>query len=204
MPYRRTSAIQERLDAKQSAILRAATTLLAERGYQGLSMASVAAAAGIATGSVYSHFADKSALVTAIFRVAVDRELTAVTDAASQSATQAERVTAIVETFAGRAMKNPKLAYALLAEPVDAEVEAERLIFRRTFAEIFEGAIAGGIAAGRIVPQDPRVTAAALVGAIAEVLIGPLSARPYSDSVIPELVAFTLRSLGVAGVDPQR
>lgn len=160
-------------------------------------MAAVAAEAGIATGSLYSHFADKSALVTAIFRGVVGRELEAVAAAAGQAGSATDRVTAIVETFAGRALKNPKLVHALLAEPVDAEVEAERLIFRRTFAKSFEGAIADGAAAGRLVPQNPHLTATALVGAIGEVMIGPLAAQPHSDSVVSELVSFTLRSLGV-------
>lgn len=110
-----------------------------------------------------------------------------------------ERVTAIVETFAGRAMKNRTMAYALLAEPVDPAVDAERLVFRRSFAAAIGDAVADGIAAGDIPEQNVEIAAAALVGAVGEVLVGPLSPdRTDTADVIPDLVAFALRSLGVS------
>lgn len=176
--------------------MRAAMTILSARGYQGLSIAGVAAEAGIATGTVYKHFTGKVALMAAVFREVVSHEVDAVA-AASKSGSVVARVTAAVETFAGRALKNPKLAYALLAEPVDAEVDVERLAFRRAFAEVFTEAVTAGVETGAIRPQDPHFTAVALVGAAAEVLIGPLSTDPRPEVVLPELVAFSLRALGV-------
>ena len=98
-------------------------------------------------------------------------------------------------------MKNPTLAYALLAEPVDPEVDAERLIFRKAFARTFEGAVAAGVEAGTLPPQNAQLSAAALVGAVAEVLIGPLASDPHPEIVLPELVAFSLRALGVSRAD---
>lgn len=163
-------------------------------------MAAVAAEAAVATGTVYKTFRGKAELVTAVFREVVTGEVAAVaaagnTDGAGKTAR--ERVTAAVETFAGRALKNPKLAYVLLAEPVDAAVDTERLRFRRAFAETFESAVAEGVATGQLPPQDPRTSATALVGAIGEVLVGPLAEQLESESVVPELVAFALRALGV-------
>lgn len=186
------------MDAKQTEILRAATALLSEHGYRRLSMASVGAAAGIATGSVYTHFADKTQLVTAIFRAVVNRELAAVTAAVDSAGDPVQKITAVVETFAGRALKNPNLAYALLAEPVDAAVEAERIVFRRKFVAAISRAVTDGVESGDLVAQDPELTAAALVGAIGEVLIGPLATAPQSERVIPDLVAFALRSIGTS------
>jgi len=161
---------------------------------------SVAAAAGISAGSVYTHFESRSDLVVAIFREVCGREVRAVAEAcASGDAT--ERVTAIVETFAGRAMKNRTMAYALLAEPVDPAVDAERLVFRRSFTDAIAGAIAAGVASGEIPAQNVDLAAAGLVGAVGEVLVGPLRPdRNHGDAadVVPDLVAFALRSLGVS------
>src|SRR6267142_2013286 len=42
-----------------------------------------------------------------------------------------------VETFARRALAGRRLAWALLAEPVDPVVEAERLAFRRAYRDAF-------------------------------------------------------------------
>ncbi|MGA4786163.1 MULTISPECIES: TetR/AcrR family transcriptional regulator [Nocardia] len=195
MAYRRTPAVQARLDAQSRAIVHAAMKVLSEQGFGGLSMATVAAEAGVATGTVYKSFSGKAELVTAVFRDVVTREVAAVAQAGAEGGV-VERVTAAVETFAGRALKNPKLAYVLLAEPVDASVDTERLRFRRAFAETFESAIADGVGAGQLPPQDPRTAATALVGAIGEVLVGPLAEQLQSESVVPELVAFALRALG--------
>ena len=197
MPYRRTSAVQARLDADRERVFTSAIEVLSQRGYRGLSIATVAAAAGVSAGSVYTHFASKSDLVVVIFREVCGREVRAVADAGSFGDV-VERVTAIVETFAGRAMKNRTLAYALLAEPVDPAVDVERLVFRRAFTDAIAGAISAGIATGDIPEQNVHVTAAGLVGAVGEVLVGPLGPeRTPGADVVPDLVAFALRSLGV-------
>src|SRR5213083_1173043 len=89
-----------------------------------------------------------------------------------------------VETFARRALAGRRLAWALLAEPVDPVVEAERLAFRRAYRDAFR----------RFVPDE--ITAAALVGAIGEVLVGPLSPTGPDldeDALVADLVALCQR-----------
>lgn len=197
MPYRRTTAVQARLDAGREKIFAAAIDVLSSQGYRGLSVASVAAAAGVSAGSVYTHFENKSDLVVALFREVCGREVAAVRSASS-SGSVVERVTAIVETFAGRAMKNRTMAYALLAEPVDPAVDEERLVFRRSFTSAIATAVTAGVAAGDIPEQNVDLAAAGLVGAVGEILVGPLSPdRTPGPDVVPDLVAFALRSLGV-------
>lgn len=195
MVYRRTPAVQARLDAQRALIVQGATAVLSTDGFAGLSMAAVAAQAGVATGTVYKQFENKAALVAAVFETVVAREVDAVRAAVARGDVL-DRVTAAVATFAGRALENPKLAYVLLAEPVDPGVDAQRLEFRRAFAAAFETAIALGVAQGVLPAQEPALAAAALVGAIGEVLVGPLAAASHAEIVIPELVAFAVRALG--------
>ncbi|BAU88187.1 tetR family transcriptional regulator [Streptomyces laurentii] len=199
MPYRRTPAVQARLDAQRAAIVEAGLRLLAEHGHAGCTMAAVAGRAGVATGSVYRHFAGKAELSVELFRTVVGREVAAVSEAAARPShrTAAERVVAVIETFASRALKAPRLAYALLAEPVDPAVDAERLVFRRAFRDIFAERIAAGVRSGELPPQDAVLTASALVGAGAEALTGPLTAGSPGPGTVPALVTFTLRALGV-------
>lgn len=194
--YRRTPRVQARLDAQRDAIIDATIALLGEQGYAGCSVAAVATKAGIATGSVYKHFPSKAELVAEVFRQVVTREVAAVDEASRQPGEPAERITAVVETFAGRALKAPRRAYALLAEPVDAPVEAERLVFRKAFRDVVALRIQEGIAAGAFPDQDAEVTAAALVGAMAEVLIGPLTAENADAAAVTTLCTFVLRALG--------
>lgn len=209
MAYRRTAAIQARLDASRQAILKAAIGLLTEHGYAGCSVSTVAQRAGVATGSVYRHFPSKAELLTEVFRVAAGREMAVVAKAVRRPAEPAERLVAMIETFAGRAFKVPRLAYALLAEPVDPAVDAERLVFRRGYYELIAATVADGVKRGVLPPQNCEVTAAALVGAVAEALVGPLARggggppsggrvehRKSDIDTIPSLIAFTLRAVG--------
>jgi AcrR family transcriptional regulator len=199
MAYRRTEQVQARLDAQRARIIDAATDLLSERGYAGCSMVAVSTRAGVASGTVYNHFAGKSDLVAEVFRTVVSREVAAVRASVRPLDSAAERTVALVETFASRALKAPRLAYALLAEPVDPVVDALRLEFRVAFRDIAAESITLGVSSGELAPQNAAVVAAALVGAIGEALVGPL-AGTADPSTIPTLVTFALRALGATDV----
>jgi len=196
VPYRRTPRVEARLSASRERILSAALAIVAEHGYAGCSVAAVARRAGIATGSVYRHFPAKADLVAEVFRTASQREVDAVARAAALELTPAEAVAAVIETFAGRALRSPRLAYALLAEPVDPAVDAERLVFRRAYAEAIAGLITRGVDAGELPRQDVALSAAALVGAIGEALVGPLAAGAATFDATQDLITFAQRSIG--------
>jgi AcrR family transcriptional regulator len=196
--YRPTERTEARRTAARDRIVRAALELVARGGYREAQVAPVARRAGVATGTVYRHFPSKADLLTEVFRVASQREVDAVAAAtAAPGATAPDRIAAAVETFARRALRGRRLAWALLAEPVDPAVEAERLQFRRAYAEVFAAAVRDGIAAGELPDQDAAFTATALVGAIGEALVGPLSptgAAADADALVANLITFSLRS----------
>lgn len=196
MPYRRTADVQLRLDAQRARIVAAAVHQLAEHGYAGCSVAAVARRAGVASGTVYNHVPGKAELVAEVFRAVVGREVDAVRAAVAPAEGAAAGISAFVETFALRALRSPRLAYALLAEPVDPGVEELRLQFRTAFRDIAAATVRAGVAAGELPPQDADVVAAALVGAIGEALVGPLSGRA-DPALVPTLVTFARRSTGV-------
>lgn len=190
--------MKARLSASRERIIAAALEIMAAHGYAGCSVAAVAERAGLATGSVYRHFPTKADLFAEVFRTASQREVEAVARAAALETGVAERVSAVVETFSGRALQSPRLAYALLAEPVDPAVDAERLVFRRAYAELIAGYVAQGVASGELPPQDPDLSATALVGALAEAMVGPLAAGVANRDTISDLIAFIHRALGVS------
>jgi AcrR family transcriptional regulator len=159
----------------------------------------VAARAGAATGTVYRHFPSKAELFAEVFRRAAQREVDA-TRAAGEAAgpRAADRLAAAIEVFARRALRGRRLAWALLAEPVDPAVEVERLTFRRAYAAVFAEMLRDGVAREELAPQNVELSAAALVGALGEALVGPLSpvARDVdADRLVADLVTFCLRSV---------
>lgn len=197
MPYRPTERTEARRAQTRARISAAALALVANGGYQAAAISSVAKAAGVGAGTVYRHFPSKADLLAEVFRLASQREVDAVAAAVAVPGPAAERLAAAVETFAHRALRGRRLAWALLAEPVDPAVEAERLTFRRAYRDVFAGVVEDGIASGELPDQDPELTAAALVGAIGEALVGPLSptaAGGDSERLVRDLVTFCLRS----------
>ncbi len=175
-PYRASPAALARRAGARERLLAAAAAIIADRGYAGLTIAGAAARAGVSVGSVYRHFESKAELAAEVFRREAGRELEAVRLAARVGGGPLAALRAAVGTFAGRALAGPRLAWALLAEPVGPEVGAERLRFRGQYRELFAGLIGRAMAAGEIpAGQDPWLTAAAVVGTVAESLIGPLA-----------------------------
>jgi hypothetical protein len=93
--------------------------------------------------------------------------------AAQGSPTQ--KIRDAVRTFAARAMRGRRLAYGLIFEPIDPEVESTRLKYRRAIAQVFGGIISQGIAVGEFREQDVDIAGACVVGAFVEGLIGSLA-----------------------------
>lgn len=203
MPYRPTERTEARRTQARARIVRAAHELIARGGYREASIAAVARRAGVATGSVYRHFPSKVELFAEVFRTASQREVDAVAAAAAGASGPAPaRITAAVEVFAQRALAGRRLAWALLAEPVDPAVEAERLHFRGAYRDVFAAILRDGVAAGELPAQDCELCASALVGAIGEALVGPTSpaAAPPEPQLIAALTAFCLRAVGTTEV----
>jgi AcrR family transcriptional regulator len=199
MPYRPTERTRARLAAVRERIVDAALAQLAEGGYASASVAAVAQRAGIATGSVYRHFPSKGDLFAEVFRRASQREVDELRSMTGRGEPVTHRLAAWVEAFVRRALAEPVRAYALIAEPVDPAVEAERLTFRRAYADLFERALRDGMEAGELPPLDAALTAAAIVGALSEALVGPLQRREAgADSLVAGLQTFVLRSVGAA------
>ncbi|WP_051944230.1 TetR family transcriptional regulator [Streptacidiphilus rugosus] len=205
MAYRQTPAVRRRLDAARDRLVAEATDVVAELGWAGASVGAVAAAAGIAAGSVYQHFPSKAALAVEVFRRASGREVEVIGAVLREGGGDpVDRLARGVAVFARRAMERRGLAYALLAAPADPAVGAERLEFRRRYRALFAEVIAEGVAAGLLPDQNPEITAAALTGAIGEVLVDPLG-DPLAahddgsaDALVAELTAMSLRCAGAA------
>ena len=197
MAYRQTERTRARAAGVRERIVAAAVEQLGDGGYQSATVAAVAARAGVATGSVYRHFPSKADLLAEVFRRAAQREVDAVTAAASGAGHGAgARIAAAVEVFVRRALAAPRRAYALLAEPVDPAVERERLTFRRAYADVFAGALRDGVAAGELEPLDVDLVAAACVGALGEALLGPLAHHDHApEALVASLQSFCLSAI---------
>jgi AcrR family transcriptional regulator len=184
-------------------LLHAAQELIEHGGYGAASVVAIADRAGVAAGTLYRHFASKEELFVEVFRSVCAREERAMRAATAEMAPEAPaaaRLETVLTGFARRALRNPRLAWALIAEPVDPRVDAERLAYRERYAGFIAESLAAGIAAGELPAQNVALTAAALVGGCGEALVGPLSPlaghAPAPDEVIDALRVFVRRAVG--------
>lgn len=208
MPYRRTEEVEQRLAGKRERIMKAVRRVVGDVGFRDTQISMVAAAAGVATGTVYRYFPSKGELLAEALIASSRRELAVVGAIAAADGSPVERLEASVRAFASRALKARRLAYAMIAEPVDVEVDQARLEYRRAFSRMFRQLIDKGVAAGELPKQDSEATAACLFGALVEGLVGPLApgaARPTQETrLIETIVTFCLRAVGGAPAGPDK
>src|SRR2546425_6123468 len=179
MPSRRTENVVRKLAARHDAIVAAACEVAAEGGMAAVQIAPVAERAGIATGTVYRYFPSKTELVAALVAALAEREMTALESAANAAPGPLSALAAAIATFAARALANRRLAFALIAEPVEPEIDRARASYRQALAAELEKLIRQAL--GHLPAQDAALAAAALVGALIEGLIGPLAPAPAAD-----------------------
>ncbi|MDX2201532.1 MAG: TetR/AcrR family transcriptional regulator [Hyphomicrobiaceae bacterium] len=204
MAYRRTERATKRLADKRQRILRAARELVADGGWAAAQVDHVALRSGVATGSVYRHWASKSELCAEIVATVSAHEVGVVRAIVESDEAPVEKLTAAIRTFASRALQGRRLAYALIAEPVDPEVETVRLEYRAQLAHCFERILREGIMRGAFPRLDPAVAAACIVGAFMEALVGPLAPSKGTGAradryLVEQIAQFCLRaSIGTA------
>lgn len=200
MAYRRTQQIEERLADKRERIVKAVRGVVGEVGFRDAQITMVAAAAGVATGTVYRYFPSKGELFAEAVSANSRYEVAVLEEIAAADGSPVRRLADAVKVFASRALQARQLAYAMIAEPAEAEVEAARLEYRRAFGRIFQRLIDQGIESGELPAQDSEATAACIVGALIEGLIGPLApdaAKPMQESRLVETITrFCLRAIG--------
>src|ERR1700750_1030876 len=95
-------------------LLRSAQELIEEGGYGAATVIAIAERAGVAAGTLYRHFASKEELFVEVFRTVCSGEERAMRAAASAKSggSPVERLEEVLSTFAERALRNRRLAWA--------------------------------------------------------------------------------------------
>lgn len=209
MAYRQTPAVLAAKERRAAQILTAARTLVATGGFGVASARRIAEAAGISVGTIYTYFRTREELLAQVFRAQarteLDRVRRAVEDAGAAGGGRpaARQLTALIHTFAGRALRGRQLAWALLVEPVGPLIDSERLRFRRAYADTIEEILTAGISTGELPSLDPRIAGPGLVGMISEALTGPLAPADHHPISATELTD-ALTELCLAAIEGER
>lgn len=202
MAYRRTRLMEERLASNREKMLRAARRLVAEGGFRNAQIAAVAAEAGVSTGTIYRYFPSKAELYVEVLTAAVDNEIAILREVIGARASARDQLDAAVASFVRRALTGPNLAWAFIAEPAEAEVDAERIRARKRLGDVFKAVLKHGVASGEFPKQNLDASAACIVGAFTEALVGPIGPSRKSlrdkERLVGAICTFCLRAVGAA------
>lgn len=164
------SKTQER-EGSASRILEAATAMLVETGYPGLSMRKLGARVGLSQAAIYRHFRDKADLVGQIIELGYRRLLAKIEAIPRADADPRGQLAAGIRAYVEFALESPDLFKAVLLQdvgPARTSIEAFTPGVSRqrgTFATL-TALVGSGIEAGLFAPCDPELTAQALWSAM--------------------------------------
>lgn len=201
MPYRRTDSVEARLADNRVRIVDATLQVVSEAGWREATIAAIASAAGLATGSIYRYFPSRTDLFIEAFHEVSRHLQSLVEQVLTGDEPVLQRLQAAVSLISMRSLRGPRLSYAMIAEPVDAAVEEVRLGYRRTFERAFEALLAEGVARGELPAQNTSVAAACLVGAFFGAIAGPVApehaqTQTAAEQFTADVVAACLRLVG--------
>jgi AcrR family transcriptional regulator len=189
--------VTERGRATRQAILDAAKTTIAEFGYDQASVAEITRRAGVAQGTFYVHFEDKSAVFAELVRqVNHDvRKLTA--EAAAEGRTRFEMERAGFEAFFREIVEDPGV-YRIIREAEFVDGAVHRAHYERLAAPYADG-LRKAMEAGEIADDiDPELLAYILMG-IAEFMGMKLvlwEHRVPDREAFEQLMTFIRRGMG--------
>ena len=178
-------AVTERGRARRERLLAATASLVAERGFHGVGIADIGAAAGVTGAAIYRHFENKTQLLVALLDRVVDELLAG----AGPSATVDELVAAHVEF----ALRNRAIIAVWNRESHHLPPDDRRRLRRkqRVYVERWADALAA------VRPADDREAVRARVQATFGLLnsVATSSARVPTDELAPLLTRMATAAL---------
>ncbi len=167
----------------KSNIERAAVGLFAAKGVGGVSVAEIAAAAGVSQGALYRHYPSKEALAASLFDAAYRRITAGLAALRANRVGFAARIGAMVAHFCALYDRDPALfRFMLLAQHDLLPALGENY---PPPAWVVEATVADAVAAGELAAIDAPIGAAVVMGVVLQTamfhaygrLAGPLLPR---------------------------
>ena len=164
----RATAKTRKSAATRERIMSAASDIMVERGSTDFQMSEVSARCHMSKGALYYYFADKDALVGAVFDREVDDFVLLIEVTVARSTSAADAIVQLAELLSGALSPQGPLTLALMREFVSptGEVLPTMGTHVSRIVSVFEAQLERGKAEGIVDPAaDSHVAAIGLVGA---------------------------------------
>jgi AcrR family transcriptional regulator len=189
-------------DAARERILDAAAALFSERGFDGVTVGEIAAAAEVSTSNVFYHFTDKQTVYDRVVDRGLERFGSAF-DALDGDGTPRERIEAFLHAYMRLVFEDDALMAVLVERFRRASHDASDLLVQRAATAIMRlaTAISQGVESEAFSPVDPHMAAEALFGMInVRVAAVALSVPGGVEETDPDAVADFMAALFFEGV----
>lgn len=179
-------------------IRREAAALFRRKGFNGTSMAELAAEVGITKSSLYHHFPSKQALLSEIIELTVGRVTPLVEAVAVSDLPARERLRRAIELHTVEAIRDQDAVACFIEEGryLAPDFMAAHVANRDRYELLFRRMLEEGIESGEFAQQDSRLAVKAILGMSNSVV------RWYrpTGGLTPEEIAHGLAELAVRGV----
>ena len=196
--------MQKRMEQNREAILQSARELIAQGGIKDAQIQAIAERAGVSSGLVYRYFDNKSQVLIEVLSEAIQHEVKILNHIAESELSSKQKLDKAVTTFVKRALNSPQLAYSLMFEPVDAELEHERFRSKQLIKQSIKEILAAGKINGEFGFEDLNTAALCVVGAMTFVVIEPLNPsrnvmfdQNYKDYFVKQIAEFCVNAVQV-------
>jgi AcrR family transcriptional regulator len=168
IPPRQIGMRDEITAYKRERILEEAVKLFYERGFSGTTLDDIAGKLGVTKPFIYTHFRSKVELLEAVCRPTIEMSLAAISNAASEPGSPAERLHNGVANFTKVILqRQANIAVYFreekhLSEPGLEEINA----LRKRFDRVLSGLLQEGVECGAFRISDIRVAALAIGGMV--------------------------------------
>ncbi len=187
------TAVTARGRARREALLEATAELVAERGFHGVGIVEIGAAAGVSGAAIYRHFANKHDLLVALIERSVDELTDGARAAVANAATPREALASLIDAHVDFALRERAIiaVHAQEAHTLPAE-DRQRLRRKQVaYANLWVDVVAV------VRPTRPRAANRASVHAV----FGLLNSVANHQSRIPrEDLAEILRAMATAAM----
>jgi AcrR family transcriptional regulator len=184
------------------AIRQAGLKLMAEHGYEAMSLRELAAEVGIQAGSLYNHIATKQELLVDLIRTHMEELLQALDTALSGIDDPAEQMKAFVAFHVGTHMLKRQEVYVSTFElrALEPANYTKIVRLRRRYEERLIQILEAGAARGTFTIQDARVSAFAILAMLTGVCTWYRpKGRLSREAIIALHTALVFDGLGVHG-----
>jgi AcrR family transcriptional regulator len=194
--------MQERMQQNRQSILHSARELIAYGGFKEASVQTIAERAGVSTGLVYRYFESKNKILIEVLSAAIRHEVEILNQIVKMDLSAKQKLEKSVATFVKRAMHSPQLAYSLIFEPVDSEMEHARFQSKQLIKQTIQEVLAEGKNNGTFTFEDINIAALGIVGAMTFVVIEPLNPshnvvfdQAYIDHFVQQIADFCVNAV---------